>query len=541
MGKEWTIMVYLAGDNELNEMMVKSLSGLYEHRENKDCKIFAYYATPNPLEPAMLFDFRMESGIVTPHAMISDLEKYKVDHIGTTAATSLSNSADPTTLVSFVTACVQESQTDHYALILSAHSDAFLGRSLFKDETSVSVMKFSQLKAALSTISTTTIGRKLDILGFDSCAMGLIEIAYELRETAEIMVTPQDFTPVTGWDYANMFRSFTDPDFGQQEADAEDKDPDPGKREARAKEMVIQYIKSQRSMGMAGSSMEISALRLNQFTSSSLIGDFSDLSTLLRQYMRPISYPDQSDNFGDDEIGSDHTSSSDKVIFSKMINFILSCHWFSQTHVTDQAVDIIDFCKNLMVECFQILINLGRLGATSPTAFEFALKLVEIFFVCEKIIDEINKIIIKSCHVGAELQYSSGVSVFFPWSRLAFLLGYESYKDLEFNRDTGRTWLSLINRFTHHTMRRRYPSDFFTPAADDEVEMKELEKSDELPAFHTLFDAQRFLNILARLGIQFDITGKFDPPGKGGALDQFRQKFGRVKNTELPPKRSICQ
>ena len=51
-------------------------------------------------------------------------------------------------------------------------------------------------------------GTPLDILGFDSCAMNLVETTYELRETADIIVSPQDFTPDGGWDYEQMLRTF---------------------------------------------------------------------------------------------------------------------------------------------------------------------------------------------------------------------------------------------------------------------------------------------------------------------------------------------
>ncbi len=44
-------------------------------------------------------------------------------------------------------------------------------------------------------------GRKLDFLGFDACFMAGIEIAFQLRDAAQLLVASQDFVPDEGWDY----------------------------------------------------------------------------------------------------------------------------------------------------------------------------------------------------------------------------------------------------------------------------------------------------------------------------------------------------
>ncbi len=45
---------------------------------------------------------------------------------------------------------------------------------------------------------------KIDILGFDACLMGMFEIAYQLRNNAEVMVGSQHIEPVSGWDYTRI-------------------------------------------------------------------------------------------------------------------------------------------------------------------------------------------------------------------------------------------------------------------------------------------------------------------------------------------------
>lgn len=49
---------------------------------------------------------------------------------------------------------------------------------------------------------------KLDVLGFDACYMGMIEIAYEFRETVDYMVASAG-TEVGGWRYKNIISGLT--------------------------------------------------------------------------------------------------------------------------------------------------------------------------------------------------------------------------------------------------------------------------------------------------------------------------------------------
>jgi hypothetical protein len=49
-------------------------------------------------------------------------------------------------------------------------------------------------------------GRKLDILGCDACLMNMLEIAYEMKETAAFMVGSEETEPGAGWPYAAILK-----------------------------------------------------------------------------------------------------------------------------------------------------------------------------------------------------------------------------------------------------------------------------------------------------------------------------------------------
>ena len=66
--------------------------------------------------------------------------------------------------------------------------------------------------------------------------------------------------------------------------------------------------------------------------------------------------------------------------------------------------------------------------------------------------------ILKSCHSGPAVQYSHGLSVYFPWSKVI-----PSYKDLEFAKATN--WLTFLTRYTEKTRRHMRPC----PSGDPKV------------------------------------------------------------------------
>jgi hypothetical protein len=49
-------------------------------------------------------------------------------------------------------------------------------------------------------------GRKLDILGCDACLMNMLEIAYEMKDTATFMVGSEETEPGAGWPYAAILK-----------------------------------------------------------------------------------------------------------------------------------------------------------------------------------------------------------------------------------------------------------------------------------------------------------------------------------------------
>ena len=52
--------------------------------------------------------------------------------------------------------------------------------------------------------TTELIGQKLDILGFDSCVMGMLEVGYQFYDVAKTMISSEGSVPSAGWTYAKI-------------------------------------------------------------------------------------------------------------------------------------------------------------------------------------------------------------------------------------------------------------------------------------------------------------------------------------------------
>jgi hypothetical protein len=60
------------------------------------------------------------------------------------------------------------------------------------------------LKKALGGVAER-LGRKIDVLGMDSCLMAMVEVAYQVRDSVEYMIASEDATPLASWPFDAIF------------------------------------------------------------------------------------------------------------------------------------------------------------------------------------------------------------------------------------------------------------------------------------------------------------------------------------------------
>ena len=81
-------------------------------------------------------------------------------------------------------------------------------RGIAYDDTSADCLDNQELKRVLAT-AHRVLGRKVDLVGMDACLMTMIEVAYQLRDHAEVLVGSEELEPGPGWPHAAILGDLT--------------------------------------------------------------------------------------------------------------------------------------------------------------------------------------------------------------------------------------------------------------------------------------------------------------------------------------------
>ncbi len=117
--------------------------------------------------------------------------------------TELMNMGDPATLTFFLNWCAENSPAERYDLILWDHGGGpILGvcaDRLFDGDT----LTLGELSEALDA-SPFRDGNALEMIGFDACLMGTVEMASVCAPYARYMVASEEVEPGGGWNYSYL-------------------------------------------------------------------------------------------------------------------------------------------------------------------------------------------------------------------------------------------------------------------------------------------------------------------------------------------------
>lgn len=119
--------------------------------------------------------------------------------------------SDPATLDALLSFVRERYAPEHLALVIWGHGSGY--RAISFDDTSGGGALFTaELAAAIN-------GHQLGVIAFDTCFSASIEVAYQLRNRAGIMIGSQGLIPADGWEYDDLLTRFagsgqTPADFG---------------------------------------------------------------------------------------------------------------------------------------------------------------------------------------------------------------------------------------------------------------------------------------------------------------------------------------
>jgi hypothetical protein len=474
--KEWTIMIYMAGDNNLAVDMayaMEQIKGVADERADSP-NLFVYYDGNSPAIPTLYCDFSQPR-------KARYVRSYKVPNkLYTVPKKENENAADIRSILNFVDWCVNKVEVENngeisfgrraqkYALIFSGHSLGFQDIGLFKDETSGKSLKMKDFYSALwsmvrtkkelkeayaeesqlqgeerETATTVLLGQKLDLLGFDSCVMGMLEVGYQFNDVARTMIASEGSVPSAGWTYAKILGLL-----GREQ----NRNLDTPKV---AELFVKEFIASQDAYTVGGVSVDMAAWDLCQF------GPLAEAFDGLAQVLLACFLDEKS------------------RVYKQMARMILHVHWQCQSYMYDQNVDLGDFCELLDRECSSVAEELG------DNDVEW---LGEVQTECQKVLKALKDTVILSGFSGGGYQYSNGVSVFFPWSREAYEVSRKNYEGLWFAKDVKRnrlSWTDFLQTYLYDVGFRKFEEPAVDTPAGSKYRYRSGVKFDErVPVAH---------------------------------------------------------
>jgi Clostripain family len=236
---KWTFMVYLAGDNNLEDF------------GDRDLAEMKCVGSGPRLDIAAQFD-RMSDNVT---------RRYHLTHAPSLQDDCVQelpeiNTGDPAALSAFITWAMDAYPADRFALVLWNHGagwkdddvykaaarcgppgqpaaspalvrrvrSARSGRVLFStsvaellrailfDDSSADFLDNREMKQVLAE-AVARIGRPIDLLGFDACLMNMLEVVYQVRDQSRVVVGSQEIEPGDGWPYDRILAALaTNPD-----------------------------------------------------------------------------------------------------------------------------------------------------------------------------------------------------------------------------------------------------------------------------------------------------------------------------------------
>lgn len=425
MGKgvgKWTVMVYLAGDNDLDGAGVDDLREMKKVGSKKGVNIVTQFDRSGKDKRTKRYLIRQGG------ALDSDIVK----DLGET------NTGDPKVLTDFILWGAKNYPAEHYLVVIWNHgagwddeniyrvarwikSDvrrrgksisgtnfgglsvpftflrsvssrrmrravfstsiekALTTRAIAFDDDARDFLDNIELKKVFSTV-TSKLGRKLDIVGMDACLMNMVEVHYQLKDTALYCVGSEEVEPGDGWPYDTVLSALV---------------AKPAMTPREVSSLIVdKYIKSYR----ASDNVTQSACDFSKAKAA-----VAAIDGLAKALIKGLS------------------ASAVKTSLIQVRNQV-------QSYDTADYVDLIDFC------------GLLKQSAVSK----------EIKTACSTVIDALtnNGMVVKSGYKGPAVNNSHGISIYFPVKKISPL-----YAKLDFVKKT--KWGEFLKEYVGSVVKRK--------------------------------------------------------------------------------------
>jgi len=187
----WTIMVYMSGDNNLEDFIVKDIElELGLAGSNADIQIVAL-ADRGPGYDTSRGNWQTTKLYHVTQGIVADAASAVADW-------GERNFGDPQTLIDLVTWTKANYPADRYALYFWGHGWNWHPGWVMEDDTDVDTLDYHEMKAAIPLLGF------IDVVGYDGCNMATMEI-YKLWENkATAIAASEEYVGWNGIEYDSV-------------------------------------------------------------------------------------------------------------------------------------------------------------------------------------------------------------------------------------------------------------------------------------------------------------------------------------------------
>lgn len=408
---EWTIMFYVAGDNALAPLLVSQLKAITDAGFQENTSVLVHF-DPNEMGvPTRIYDVNHERKKKSSRKTIigdgRDPFVRSLDRDDIQGET-MDSSVGPVTmklrerlifgrtddvnaekaLELFLGFCRESHPANHYMLFLIGHGLVVGNDAFLPDDHPVSAITLKKLGNILKdfTSDIKETYSTFELVGLHSCSMSAIEVAYELkgtakRGTARFMMASEGPAFTDSWPYRQLLKKI----FNNTEKAEKKGASNPSINIPKLVESLfnLTFFNAVDFLA-AGYSQDLALCSLEPEDFKGVTRSIKSLVVKLNEGLDATRAADGSDNA---ERGR------------RMKELVLLAHLEAQSYWGETYTDLHDFCRCLSKRC------------------EEEDRLTDLGEACEKVIENLKAIVLRSKSLGSNVQYSHGLSIYFPWSK----------------------------------------------------------------------------------------------------------------------------
>ena len=431
---DWTIMFFFASDNPLAPLLISQLKAIKDAGYQEHTEALVWFDPAERGYPTKIYNVnhqrkadaraRPQRNGRNPQTNIGDgndsfVRKMKGDEVDSSKFSAAMKAAmeNPSgtpaheALANFIDYVITNHSAKNYMLFLVGHG-MIVGRDTFlPDEDPVSAITLDQLKKIMSQF--VVAGKtSLQLLALHSCSMSSIEVAYELRGTANYMMAHQGPAFVNSWPYRQLLKKIFNT-VEKNKRRAEERARDEGKDD----QAVEQAIKdAQVNVNALIEKLYYHCLyNATDFLDAGYSADLT-LCNLQEDKLERIKDPLQK------LVKKLKEGLSAGSVFRHLI---VTAHWESQSFWEENYTDLYDFCFCLSRGCKETAQALQGSVSSDERLVTEVLAVAEACDDLTRVLDVVkskkrserfDRLIIHSDNFGWRYQYARGLSVYFPWS-----------------------------------------------------------------------------------------------------------------------------